>query len=173
VYGGDGDDVFLSSVGDGNDRYYGDAGSDTLDLASITAAITARLGATGSTSSSQTGSDKLYSVENIVTGSGNDSITAGAGANVMDGGAGNDTFRFLSAADANGDTILGFQPGDRLDLSAIDANAGVRGNQAFQLVSGSSFNGPSKLIVTHEERDDGDYTVVAGNTSGAARAPTP
>ena len=62
-------------------------------------------------------------IENVVTGSGNDTITASKAVNVMDGGTGNDTFKFLSAADANGDTILGFQPGDKIDVSAIDAGS--------------------------------------------------
>ena len=47
----------------------------------------------------------------------NDTITASNAVNVMDGGAGNDTFRFLSAADAQGDTILGFQPGEDYKLA--------------------------------------------------------
>ncbi len=47
-----------------------------------------------------------------VTGSGDDVITASKAVNVMDGGTGEDTFRFLSTADADGDTIVGFQPGN-------------------------------------------------------------
>jgi Ca2+-binding RTX toxin-like protein len=175
VYGGAGDDLIVASVGDGNDTYYGDdmmggTGNDTLDMSAITANITANLGGNGASSgsvlSSQSGTDTVWGVENIVTGSGNDTITANHAVNVIDGGAGNDVFRFLSAADANGDTILGFQPGDRLDLSAIDANGGVAGKQAFTLANGSSFSGPAQLVISHETRDDGDYTVVSGNTTG-------
>jgi Ca2+-binding RTX toxin-like protein len=174
VYGGAGADLIVASAGDGNDTYYGDdmaggTGTDTLDMSAITANITANLGAnggSGSVFSSQSGSDTIWGVENIVTGSGNDTITANHAVNVIDGGAGNDVFRFLSAADANGDTILGFQPGDRLDLSAIDANGGAAGKQAFTLANGSSFSGPAQLVISHETRDDGDYTVVSGNTTG-------
>ena len=85
----------------------------------------------------------------------------------MDGGAGNDTFRFLSAANANGDTIHGFQTGDKIDLSGIDANAGTAANDTFTLVAGSGFTGAAQLLVSHETRADGDYTVVHGNTTGA------
>ncbi|MXQ11137.1 peroxidase family protein [Microvirga makkahensis] len=174
VYGGAGDDVIVAAVNDGNDVYHGDdmasgSGADTLDMAAITANITANLGAnggSGSVFSTQSGSDTIWGIENIVTGSGNDVITASRAVNVIDGGAGNDVFRFLSAADADGDTILGFQPGDRLDLSAIDANGGAAGKQSFTLANGSSFSGPAKLLVTHETREDGEYTVVSGNTSG-------
>ncbi|WP_166802362.1 peroxidase family protein [Microvirga pakistanensis] len=175
VYGGAGGDLIVASVSDGNDVYYGDdmaggTGTDTLDMSAITAGITANLGGNGASSgsvfSSHSGSDTIWSVENIVTGSGNDTITASRAVNVIDGGSGNDIFRFLSASDANGDTIVGFQPGDRLDLSAIDANSGAAGKQSFTLANGSSFTGPAKLVISHETRDDGDYTVVSGNTTG-------
>jgi Ca2+-binding RTX toxin-like protein len=174
VYGGAGDDRIMVSVNDGNDVYYGDdmaggTGNDTLDMSAITANITANLGAnggSGSVFSTQSGADTIWGIENIVTGSGNDTITANHAVNVIDGGAGNDVFRFLSAADASGDTILGLQPGDRLDLSAIDANTGAGGKQAFTLANGSSFTGPAQLVISHETRDDGDYTVVSGNTTG-------
>jgi Ca2+-binding RTX toxin-like protein len=179
VFGGDGNDIFVASVGDGDDVYYGDnmnggTGNDTLDMSAIGANITADLGTgfngRGSVTSAQSGSDTIWGVENIVTGSGNDTITASAAVNVMDGGTGNDTFRFLSAADADGDTIMGFQPGDRLDLSGMDANWSASGNQAFTLVSGAFAGASGELLVTHENRDGTDYTVVEGNTSGGGTA---
>ena len=170
VYGDAGDDIFVTASGDGNDTYYGDDGSDTLDMSTIGANVTVDLGTGfmmgGSAFSSLTGSDTLWGVENVVTGSGNDTITASSAVNIMDGRGGNDTFRFQSTADANGDTIVGFQPGDKLDLSAIDSNSGTSGNQSFTLVTGSGFTGAGQLLVTQETRADGEYTVVEGNTSG-------
>ena len=102
--GGAGKDLFLASQGDGNDTYWGDelggcgaAGSDTLDMAAITANITVDLGTgfegRGSASSSQSGTDVLWGIENVVTGSGDDTIIASRAVNVMDGGSGEDTFR--------------------------------------------------------------------------------
>jgi hypothetical protein len=84
---------------------------------------------------------------------------------VIDGGAGNDTFRVLSAADANGDTIVGFQPGDRIDLSGIDANT-TSANHQFTLVAGAGFNAAGALRVVHETLEGEDYTLVQGNTNG-------
>ncbi|QNI02547.1 heme peroxidase [Halomonas sp. SH5A2] len=174
VFGGDGDDLFVAEADDGDDTYYGDdmvggTGSDTLDMSAITAAITADLGTgfmgRGSVSSTQTGNDGLWGVENIVTGSGDDTITANHAANVMDGGAGNDTFRFHSAADADGDTLMGFQPGDRIDLSGIDANGCASDNQSFTLVN-EAFTGAGQLMFSHQTLDGEDYTVVQGNTTG-------
>ena len=178
VFGGAGDDIIAASQGDGDDIYYGDdmaggSGNDTLDMTAITANITADLGTgfmgRGAVSSSQSGTDTIWGIENIITGSGDDVITASRAVNIMDGGAGNDTFRFLSAADANGDTIMGFQPGDKLDLSAMDANSCMSGNQNFVLVS-DTFSERGQLMVTHETRDGEDFTIVEGNTSGDAEA---
>lgn len=171
VFGGAGDDTFVAEVGDGNDTYYGDDfgggyGNDTLDMSAITANITADLGTgaggRGMVASSQTGRDVLQGVENIVTGSGDDVITASRAVNVIDGGDGNDIFRFLSAGDANGDTIVKLQSGDRIDLSAIDANSQVAGNQSFTLVS-DGFSGAGQLMISEEMREDGTYTVLRGN----------
>ncbi|MEH7876849.1 peroxidase family protein [Rhizobium laguerreae] len=174
AHGGDGNDMFVAEVSDGDDTYYGDAGNDTLDMAAITANLTVDLGSgfmgRGSASSSQSGNDTLWSMENIVTGSGNDTITANASVNIIDGGAGNDKFLFRSEKDADGDTIIGFQPGDKIDLSGTDANNALSGNQAFTLVAASTLSGPAQLIVTHEARADGDYTVVQGSVDGDSSA---
>jgi Ca2+-binding RTX toxin-like protein len=175
VVGGLGNDLIVAAVGDGNDTYHGDdlaggAGNDTLDMSAISASITVDLGSgllgRGSALSIQSGQDTLWSIENVATGSGDDTITASSAVNVMEGGAGDDVFRFTSAQAANGDTILDFEPGDRLDLSAIDANAGADGNQSFTIVGGANFTASAQLLVTYETRADGDYTVVAGNVNG-------
>jgi Ca2+-binding RTX toxin-like protein len=143
-------------------------------MSAITADIVADLGTGfmghGSVSSIQTGNDTIWGIENIVTGSGNDTVTASGAVNLIDGGSGNDTFRFLSAADADGDTIMGFQPGDKIDLSGMDANGCAAGNQAFTLVSDAFTGARGELILSHEVRDGEDYTVVQGNTSGGFQA---
>ncbi|WP_424630077.1 peroxidase family protein [Bradyrhizobium sp. SYSU BS000235] len=179
VFGGAGDDLIVSEVGDGNDVYFGDesdggVGRDTLDISAATVGVTVNLGASalgkGSAVSSQTGNDTLWGIENVNTGSGNDTITASNAVNVIDGGAGNDVFKFTSTAAANGDTILGFEPGDRLDLSGIDANSGAAADQAFTLVTGAAFTAAGQLAVSYETRADGEYTVVTGNTGGSTEA---
>ena len=145
---------------------------DTLDMSAIMDNIAVNLGTglggRGSAASSQSGSDVLWGIENVVTGSGDDDITASDAVNVMDGGAGADVYRFKSAGAANGDTIASFEPGDKIDLSGIDANQGAAGDQAFTLATGAAFTGVGQLLITQEHRADGDYTVVAGNTSGDA-----
>ncbi|AOO82189.1 peroxidase family protein [Bosea vaviloviae] len=177
AFGGAGNDLFVGEVGDGNDTYYGDEidggnGVDTLDLSAISANLTVDLGngmlGRGSAVSSQSGSDTLWHIENVATGSGNDTITAGRAVNVMEGGAGDDVFRFSDTESADGDTILDFQPGDRLDLSSMDADGAVAGNQNFTLVNGPAFSAAAQLMVSNEERDGVAYTIVSGNVSGDA-----
>jgi Ca2+-binding RTX toxin-like protein len=170
AFGGAGADRFVAEQGDGNDTYFGDMGaadaaSDTLDMSAITANITVNLSSGafghGSAYSAQSGHDQLWSIENVITGSGDDVITAGDTVNVMDGGDGNDVYRFTSVEAAKGDTISSFAPGDKIDLSGIDANSATAGNQAFTLVS-SGFTGAGQLMITEETRADGVYTVIHG-----------
>ena len=54
-----------------------------------------------------------------------------------------------------------------VDLSGIDANAGVAGNDTFTLESGQATTAPGQIVVTHETREDGEYTVISGDTSGS------
>jgi Ca2+-binding RTX toxin-like protein len=175
VFGGYGSDLIVAEVGDGNDVYFGDEGNgdaaiDTLDMSAATAAVTVNLGSgpllNGSASSSQTGHDTLWGIENVTTGSGNDIIVAGSATNLMNGGLGDDIFRFNSVEAAKGDTIVGFEPGDRIDLSGIDANYGTDGNQSFTLVSDAAFTAAGQLAVTYEIRDGQEFTVVQGNVDG-------
>ncbi|MGV2981679.1 peroxidase family protein [Camelimonas sp. ID_303_24] len=177
VVGGAGGDLFIASAGDGADTYYGDdidggVGIDTLDLSAISANLTVDLGSgllgRGAARSSESGVDTLWGIENVATGSGDDVITASHAVNVMEGGAGEDVFRFLDVASADGDVIFDFEPGDLIDLSGIDANAGTAGNQGFTLVSGPEFNAAAQLMVSWEERDGVAYTIVQGNVSGGA-----
>jgi Ca2+-binding RTX toxin-like protein len=170
VYGGAGNDRIIATVGDGNDTYFGDAEEDTLDYSAISANIAAELGngigQHGSVASGQSGTDQVFGFEDFIGGSGNDTIVASSAANVMDGGGGNDTFVFGSAGDADGDTIKGFQPGDKIDLSAIDANTGASGSQSFVLFAGNVFTSAGQVIVTQEVKDGVEHTFVSGNTNG-------
>jgi len=177
VFGGAGHDLFIAQAGDGNDTYHGDdlgggGGGDTLDLSAISANLTVDLGngllGRGSAVSSQSGNDTLWSIEHVATGSGDDVITASRAVNVIEGGAGEDIFRFPDIESADGDTILDFEAGDRLDLTGIDADAGAAGNQSFTLVSGPAFTASAQLMVSYETRDGTDYTIVKGNVGGTA-----
>ena len=82
-------------------------------------------------------------------GEGNDRIIGGGGVDYMFGGPGRDLFVYESVADANEvdgwgipDWIVDWEASDRIDLSGVDANALVAGNQAFQF-AGAYFGEPA------------------------------
>ena len=166
VFADDGDDTVIATEDDGADSYWGGEGSDTLDYAAIQASVEVDLGhgtnGHGQVMIGET-ADQIYSFENVITGSGDDTIIANSAVNVMDGGGGHDTFVFNSAADADGDRINGFAPGDKIDLSGIDADQGAAGSQSFVLFAAGDFSAAGELRVSYEMRDDGEHTIVAGN----------
>ena len=170
VWAGDGDDTVLATLNDGSDSYWGGDGVDTLDYSVATGNLKVDLGngfmGRGQVVGAEVGTDTIYGFENIIAGSGHDEITASTAVNIMDGGLGDDVFRFTSVAAADGDTIYGFSPGDRIDFSAIDANSGQAGKQGFTLSSGTTLSGAGQIVVTHETRDGADVTVIRGSVDG-------
>jgi hypothetical protein len=71
-------------------------------------------------------------------GGGNDVLVGGRGADKLTGGTGKDWFRYEDVAESNlddgVDTIIDYEgsaSGERIDLSAIDADINMDGNQAF------------------------------------------
>jgi Ca2+-binding RTX toxin-like protein len=73
---------------------------------------------------------------------GDDTLVGGAGADSLSGGRGADCFRYDSVADSTSrarDTIVDFAPGDRIDLSRIDANSLLGGDQAFVFIGSAAF----------------------------------
>lgn len=151
LLGGDGADAI--SGGTGNDGVYGDSGNDVL-----------------------------------YGGDGNDYIVGGAGADRMTGGLGADRFVFRSAAESSGaapDRILagegatamqgvGVAGGDLIDLSQIDANAYLSGNQAFTWSSArtagtlylSESNG-NTVVYGHTNNDGvADFSLVIADGTG-------
>lgn len=89
------------------------------------------------------GADILFGLggsDTLDGGAGADQLTGGAGADRQTGGAGADRFIFTALSDSTvalsgRDTVLDFSraQGDRIDLSAIDANTALAGNQTFTL----------------------------------------
>jgi Ca2+-binding RTX toxin-like protein len=155
VFGGSEDDTFVAHTNDGTDSYHGDVGSDTLDMSAVMSNIEVNLG-TGLAGWAKTGTvtDQLYSVENVVTGGGNDTITASGAHNVIDTGAGHDKIVFHSASDANGDTILNFEAGDKIDVSGFMSGA-------VNLVNGSTA-AAGQIAVSFENIAGENFTVLHG-----------
>ena len=93
--------------------------------------------------------------DTLVGGAGNDTLTGGAGVDTLTGGTGADSFVFTALSDslnAAPDLITDFASGDHIDLSAIDANTGVGGDQAFHLGGGGGHSGD--IVVTYDAGDN-------------------
>jgi len=85
--------------------------------------------------------------DTIRGGGGNDLIRGGVGKDTLLGGIGRDIFDFNSTSEigigSDRDRIQDFSRSqhDKIDLSNIDANVNVIGNQAFSYIGGHSFHG--------------------------------
>lgn len=167
IFGGSGDDDILGFGGDdqidggaGNDTIWGGLGPDTI--------------------AGGDGDDILYGSHGTYDEAGNDTLWGGAGNDTLYGGAGMDTligglgkdnliggfgadrFWFGSIAEsgptvATADVIWDFTIGwDKIDLSAIDANVLVAGNNAFTFIGGGAFTGQAGQLRAQ-------YPVIEGN----------
>jgi Ca2+-binding RTX toxin-like protein len=88
---GDGNDNVIEG-GNGSDTLVGGGGTDTASYAGATTGVTVSLGLQGAIQNTVgAGSDNLSGFENLRGSAFNDSLTGDAGANLISGGAGNDT----------------------------------------------------------------------------------
>jgi serralysin len=108
----------------------------------------------------------------VVGNAGNNVIDGGGGADNLTGGLGADTFTFHAAgmgtSDATAASIMDFAhaQGDKIDISALDANILRGGDQHFTLHdSGADHVAGALWLVQH-----GDMTVVNLDTDGDGKA---
>ncbi len=160
VAGGSGDDVFTSGAGantfqgnggadrfvatlnDGNDTFAGGGGVDTLDLSGTTANATVT--ATTATST-QIGTDTLSDIENVIGGTGADTIVLNAGANTVTGGGGADVISTGTGADiifggGGADRITGGTGNDQMDGGAGTDTFLFSTNFGNDTITGFDFN---------------------------------
>jgi VCBS repeat-containing protein len=132
IVGGANDDVLNGTSG--ADVIYGQAGDDQINAGD--------------------GADAIFGGiddDDISGGAGNDTINGGSGRDDMFGNAGADIFRFYLASESfltGLDTIRDFtaSQGDKLDLSLIDANTVLGGNNDFTL-GGAAFTGVAGELI--------------------------
>ena len=123
-------DSDLNGTGGNNDNIItGTIGSNIIDGKGGDDRIWARSG--DDVVSGATGNDELYG------GGGNDTITGGEGTDTLTGDSGSDIFIFEAVTETLigfGDWIMDFVSGvDVIDLSGIDADATIEGDQAFTI----------------------------------------
>jgi Ca2+-binding RTX toxin-like protein len=179
----------------GNDSLAGDALNDWLDggigndiLDGGTEHDVLLGGAGMDTLRGGTGNDLLTGGtegDRLEGGAGRDTLVGGQGVDLLYGGANQDIFRFTAASDsttANRDAVFDFEVSklmygldgsvtrvinDRVDLSQIDANANVIGNQAFTWTgTGNFFKSAGDLWASASSGG----TTIYGDTNGDAVA---
>ena len=161
ISGGKGNDVVYISDGDGSDAIDGGDDNDTIDISGVAGGAIVDLGLTGFGQITAAGQqDTLIGFENVIGGAGNDTIIASVKVNILNGGGGNDTFVFETAGAANGDTINGFSPGDRIDLGPMYDSLGLNGTGFTQIGADADFNAAGQLKL----KIVGNDTVIEGNT---------
>jgi Ca2+-binding RTX toxin-like protein len=159
IFGGQGDDYIVGYAG--NDTLWGSNGNDTLDG-----------GAGNDLLVGQNGHDTLFG------GDGNDQVIGNAGGDRLSGGEGADSFAYGNPSQSSvydPDLIVDFSgqlafgtsgqgkqivvpgQGDKIDLSPVDANTTIAGNQAFTIVQ-HGFSGTAGELYS-------GYDAAAGITS--------
>lgn len=145
VIGGDGDTLFdFSSLalvgittidgGDGNDSITGSGASDTIKGGDGNDILVGRTG-----------------LDTLSGGNGDDVLSGGGHADTLAGGNGADIFVYdfiwESRFNLSADTLTDFEAGlDRIDLSALDADAIAAGDQAFSFIGTAALSGlPGEL----------------------------
>ena len=132
AFGGDDGDTLFG--GAGNDHFDGGAGSDTVDHSGVAAALTVSLASSSAQNTVGAGIDTLVSFENLVGGTGADTLGGNGNANAISGGTGADTI----TGDGGNDAISGDLGVDTVDYSSFSASVAVTLAPATGLVPGLS-----------------------------------
>jgi Ca2+-binding RTX toxin-like protein len=167
IWGEHGDDTIAGesgndyvSAGDANDTVtggtqrdilFGDDGDDDLDGGNQDDIVFG--GTMNDTVKGGNGADELFGQQgedSVNGGEGVDRINGGLDKDILTGGPANDRFIFTTTADSaltDFDEITDFDPGDRIDLSEIDANTTVNGDQAFNAAIIVAAGPPTALAI--------------------------
>ncbi|MEH2124353.1 calcium-binding protein [Nostoc sp.] len=158
-FGGDdiitGQDIFTSYIiygGAGNDVIFGGAYEDILVGDDFSGGVGGNDYLAGFY-----GNDALFGLggnDTLDGGAGLDKLVGDVGTDSLIGGAGNDVFLFFSVSDSqpglSRDIIKDFVgngnlPGDIIDISNIDANSTIKGDQAFTYIGSRAFTAPGQI----------------------------
>jgi len=164
IHGNAGSDTI--SGGSGADKLYGDDGQDLI--------------------SGGSGNDKLFggaSADALSGGAGADVLNGGTGGDRMVGGSGADVFTFSTYGDIApldlgnlfaSDVISDFfkSDADKIDLSALDANLKLAGDQAFTFIGTTAFhaNTPGEVRVAQISGNAWQVQLSNDNDTGVERA---
>lgn len=185
LIGGAGDDTIYGGLGD--DVLKGGAGEDTLGFGSSNDhGVTVSLANHGVQKIGE-GRDKIVGFENIRGTYYDDKLTGDDGFNHIEGGNGDDTINGGGGQDGlfgdSGDDVFLFKgkivgvaniadfndygDHDLIDLSGVDANIDLKGDQDFTFIGTSAFTGVAgQLRWSHFGNDPSRDILVSGDTNG-------
>jgi Ca2+-binding RTX toxin-like protein len=154
--GVDGNDTLEGGLG--NDTIDGGGGTDTASYAHASGGVTVTLTASGGSSSGADGSDTLVSIENILGGAFNDTLTGNGLANTIDGGDGHDRI----SGGAGNDVLLGNSGDDMLTGGAGDdtINGGAGYDRAAYFGSAVGVTVNLNLQGTAQNTGQGNDTLI-------------
>ncbi len=163
--------------------YLDGEGTDELVTSKATTAVTSNVNTnatsgndqiTGPTKSEKidglAGNDLLKGLagnDTLIGGAGLDTLIGGAGADNLTGGTDSDVFKLTLLTESGitsktRDTITDFLSGtDKIDLSALDANETLTGDQAFTFIGSAAFN---KTNAAGQLRFDTASKILYGST---------
>ena len=163
--------------------YLDGEGTDELVTSKATTAVTSNVNTnatsgndqiTGTTKSEKidglAGNDLLKGLagnDTLIGGAGLDTLIGGAGADNLTGGTDSDVFKLTLLTESGitsktRDTITDFLSGtDKIDLSALDANETLTGDQAFTFIGSAAFN---KTNAAGQLRFDTASKILYGST---------
>jgi Ca2+-binding RTX toxin-like protein len=152
--GGIGSDTLIGGIG--GDRLDGGIGIDTLSYADSSLGVTVNL-LTNTASGGDAAGDIISGFERLIGSNGADKLTGntlgnvltgGLGRDILTGGLGKDAFDFNAITESTlgattRDLIVDFNEAatDRIDLSTIDADALLAGNNIFSFIGAAAFTG--------------------------------
>ncbi len=109
--------------------------------------------------------------DRLIGRGGDDRLVGNTGADTLVGGDGADTFILTTIADSRAgretrDFINGFERGlDRIDMSMIDANRAVDGNQEWSFIGNRAFEGEAGQL-RYFTFNGGNYNIVEADLNG-------
>jgi Ca2+-binding RTX toxin-like protein len=176
-----GDDILVGLLGNdtlnggaGADRLDGGAGIDTASYSGATEGVTVDLTLTGpQVSAGEASGDVLISIENLIGGAGNDTLTGNSGNNVLvgaagadrlDGGAGTDTATYAtSGSGVNVSLMTGLGSGGDAEGDTLLNIENLIGSNFDDLLEG---NGGNNLLLGGANGLGGDTASYANATAG-------
>ncbi|GGH19481.1 hypothetical protein GCM10007036_22420 [Alsobacter metallidurans] len=159
IDGGKGDDVVILRLDGDHDTADGGDGLDTLDFSGATVAVTVDLAHGRSSSGSGSGNDDVVlSFEVVVGGSGDDLFIAGELSVTLEGGSGDDEFRFDGLRDAGARPLIhqirDLEAGDRIVIDQYQFREFLEQLDDQAGLARSEENEDRKFVLAYGEQDD-------------------